>query len=154
MEQDKALIEKIRFYLSDEKKVAEALLLIRNTEKLLEEAKEKVKEKAQEIMDKQETDLINYQITDEDTGEIRQWEIRRILPTTIIEYNPKSVFEVLGEKSFKYLKVSKSTLDTFMKKATLKKQLSFEDVEKITKDSIEKPRKGSITLKEIKPSLN
>jgi len=44
-------------------------------------------------VDRQETYLIIYQITDEETGEIRQWEIR-ILPTTIVEYNLKSVFDV------------------------------------------------------------
>ncbi|EKE25670.1 MAG: hypothetical protein ACD_5C00075G0002 [uncultured bacterium] len=152
MENEKSLIDKVRFYLSDTNKVAEALLLIRNTEKILEEAKEKVKERAVEIMDRENRDLVTYSITDTATGEIREWEIRRDYGSQSKEYRPENVIGALGtEKAFKFLKVSKSSLDTYLKRETAKGALPMELMEMAIKDPIMKMRKGSgVKMREIK----
>ncbi len=152
MEQDKSLIEKVRFYLSDEKKIAEALLLIRNTEKILEEAKDKVKERAVEIMDQKGIELVSYSITDPETGEIREWEVKRDYGTQAKEYRPENVFSVLGDKAFKYLKVGKVKLEKDLAKMSAKGEITMEQVSEATKDPIMSIRKGSgVKLREIKP---
>lgn len=152
MEQEQSLIEKVRFYLSDEKRVAEALLLIRNTEKILEEAKEKVKDRAVELMDKKQIELINYSITDPATGEIREWEVKRDYGTQAKEYRAENVYAVLGDQAFKYLKVGKVKLDKDLAKMSAKGKITMEQVTEATKDPIISIRKGSgVKLQEIKP---
>jgi len=153
MEQEKSLIEKVRFYLSDTTKVAEALLLIRNTEKILEEAKEKVKERAVEIMDREHKDLVTYSITDTSTGEIREWEIRRDYGSQTKKYKAEIVLKILGEKAIKFLEVKKTDIDKFLKRESAKGDLSMELVEEITKQEncVISTRKGSgVKMREVK----
>ncbi len=152
MENNQSLIERVRFYLSDETKVAKALLAIRNAEKMLEEAKERVKEKANEFMDKAQKDVIAYSITDPDTGEIREWEVKRIYGGMTKEYKASEVLKILSERAVPFLKVNKTKLDTYLKKESAKGNLSMELVNEISKEEncILKTRKGSIQLKEVK----
>jgi len=151
MEQEKGLIEKIRFYLNDTSKVAEALLLIRNTEKILEEAKEKVKERAVEIMDQKQIDLISYSITDQETGEIREWEVKRSYGSQAKEYRPENVFEVLGDDAFKYFKVGKVKLEKDLAKLSAKGTLTMEQVTAAVRDPKITQRKGAgVVMREVK----
>lgn len=155
MEQEKSLIEKVRFYLSDPNKVAEALILIRNTEKIIEEAKEKVKERAVEIMDRENKDVHIYSITDKETGEIREWEIRRDYGSQTKKYKAEIVLKILGEKAIKFLDVKKTDIDKFLKRESAKGEISMSDIEEITKveNCVISVRKGSgVKMREIKPT--
>ena len=152
MEQEKSLIDRVRFYLSDEKKIAEALLLIRNSEKVLEEAKEKVKERAVEIMDKKQIELVTYSIVDQKTGEVREWEIRRDYGTQTKEYRAENVFRVLGERAFKYFKVGKVKFEKDLAKMSAKGEITMEQAAEATKDPVMNMKKGSgVKMREIKP---
>ena len=156
MEKEQALIqlkEQARFYISTPERAAEALLFVRELERFAEEIKGKVKERTVEIMDRDGKDLITYSITDETTGEVRSWEVRRSYGTTIKEYRPKKVVSALGmEKAMEFMKVSKSELERFLKKASAKGDISMDQVKLATDDPIEKMRKGAgVILKEVKP---
>ena len=126
---------------------------MRELERFAEEIKGKVKERTVEIMDRDGKDLITYSITDETTGEVRSWEVRRSYGTTIKEYRPKKVVSALGmEKAMEFMKVSKSELERFLKKASAKGDISMDQVKLATDDPIEKMRKGAgVILKEVKP---
>lgn len=140
-----ALTEQIRFYLNTPDKVAQALVLIRNTEKMLEQAKLKVTEKGKEMMDKAQTNVINYETVDPDTGEVISWEVRRMEPTEIFEYNALDIMEVLGKDAFKFFKVSSKVRDEITKRHA-SKAISNDDLIKATKNAKTKTRKGFIKL--------
>ena len=156
MNNEQALIElkeRARFYISTPERAAEALLFIRNLEKFAQEIKEKVKERATKIMDEKQMELMTYSITDPDTGEIREWEIRRSYGSRTTEYRPENVILALGPiMSLKFFKVGKTNLDKFLKKESAKGTITMEQVEKATADPIMGTRKGSgVILKEVKP---
>lgn len=150
-EKIKGIKEQCKFYLNSPEKVAEALLFIRDLEKMTEEVKSSVKERAIELMDKKQTELISYSITDPETGEIREWEVKRDYGTQTKEYRPENVYAVLGEKAFKYFKVSKTVFDKDISKMSAKGELSMQQVEDAVKDPVMKIRKGAgVKMREIK----
>ena len=137
------LREQTRFYISTPEKAAEALLFVRELEKFAEEVKAKVKERTVEIMDRENKELIEYSITDPETGEVREWEVKRSYGTVTKEYRPENVYDALGEDCFAFMKVEKGKLETFLKKASAKGDISMDAVSIATKDPIEKTRKGA-----------
>lgn len=149
------LKEQTRFYLSTPERAAEALLFVRNLKQFAEELENKVKERAVEIMDRENVDRVPYQIVDQETGEVREWEVRRTYDTEVKEYRPGAVVLALGmEEALRFMKVSKTTLDTFLKKASAKGRISMEQVEMAISDPIIKVRKSKgAMLKEIKPTI-
>lgn len=154
-EKSQALIqlkEQARFYISTPERAAEALLFVRELERFAEEIKGKVKERTVEIMDRDGKDLITYSITDDETGEVRSWEVRRSYGTVVKEYRPLKVVSALGmEQAMSFMKVQKSELEKFLKKESAKGTLSMKQVEMATDDPIEKMRKGAgVILKEVK----
>jgi hypothetical protein len=151
-----ALIEKqTRFYLSTPERAAEALLFVRNLERFAKEVKEKVKARTVEIMDKQQTDMIEYQVVDPDTGEVREWKVTRDYGKQSKEYRPANVIEALGmERALPFLKVGKVSLESYLKKASLKGVLTMEEVGKATADPVMKIIKGSgVKITEVKPTI-
>lgn len=149
------LKEQTRFYLSTPERAAEALLFVRNLKRFAEELEDKVKERAVEIMDRENVDRVPYQIVDQETGEVREWEVRRTYDTEVKEYRPGAVVSALGmEEALKFMKVSKTNLDTFLKKASAKGHISMEQVEMAVSDPTIKVRKSKgAMLKEIKPTI-
>lgn len=149
------LKEQTRFYLSTPERAAEALLFVRNLKRFAEELEDKVKERAVEIMDRENVDRVPYQIVDQETGEVREWEVRRTYDTEVKEYRPGAVVSALGmEEALRFMKVSKTTLDTFLKKASAKGHISMEQVEMAISDPTIKVRKSKgAMLKEIKPTI-
>lgn len=146
-----ALKENARFYISTPERAGEALLFVRNLKKFAEEIEEKVKARAVEIMDKENMEVLLYSITDPETGEVREWEVRRSYDTVTKEYRPENVIKALGDEGLKYMKVSKGKLETFLKKASAKKEITMEEVELAVSDPIENKRKGAgVILKEVK----
>ena len=147
-----SLKESMRFYLNSPEKAAEALLFVRKLERFAEEIKGKVKERTVEIMDREGKDLITYSITDNETGEVRSWEVKRSYGTIVKEYRAKNVVRALGaEKAIEFFKVSKSDLERYLKKASAKGEISMKQVETATDDPIEKTRKGAgVILKEVR----
>jgi hypothetical protein len=151
-----ALIEKqTRFYLSTPERAAEALLFVRNLERFAKEVKEKVKARTVEIMDKQQTDMIEYQVVDPDTGKVREWKVTRDYGKQSKEYRPANVIEALGmERALPFLKVGKVSLESYLKKASLKGVLTMEEVGKATADPVMKIIKGSgVKITEVKPTI-
>jgi hypothetical protein len=127
--------EQTRFYLSNPDRCAEALLFVRNLEQFAKEVKDKVKERTVEIMDRENKDVFEYSITDESTGEVRIWSIRRDYDKQTKEYNPENVIKALGEeKAMKFLKVSKTSLDTFLKRESGKGSITMKEVELAVSD--------------------
>lgn len=147
------LKEQARFYISTPERAAEALLFVRELERFAEEIKGKVKERTMEIMDREGKDLITYSITDNETGEVRSWEVKRSYGTIVKEYRAKNVVRAIGaEKAMEFFKVSKSDLERYLKKASAKGEISMKQVETATDDPIEKTRKGAgVILREVKP---
>lgn len=146
--------EQCRFYINSPSKVAEALLFIKSLEKMTEEVKASVKERAVELMEKSNKDILDYSITDFETGEIRDFEIKRSYGSTTVEYLPENVYKVLGEKSFKYLKVAKTAIDRDVKRMSARGEITMEDVDNIVKDPKIKMRKGAgVIMREIKPTI-
>lgn len=148
------LIEKqTRFYLSTPERAAEALLFVRNLERFAKDIKEKVKERTVEIMDRENRDMIEYQVVDPETGEVRDWQVRRDYGKQSKEYRPKNVIEALGiERSLPFLKVSKVNLEKYLAKESAKGIILMELVEKATKDPVIKMIKGSgVKITEVKP---
>lgn len=137
------LKEQTRFYISTPEKAAEALLFVRELERFAEEVKAKVKERTVEIMDRENKELIEYSITDPETGEVREWEVKRSYGSITKEYRPENVYDALGEDCFAFMKVEKGKLETFLKKASAKGDISMETVSLATKDPVEKTRKGA-----------
>lgn len=148
----KALIEKPRFYLSNKDKVAKALIAVRATEKLLEEAKTKIKERAREIMDAEGVKSIPFEAVDSETGRKLQWEVKIVDPTMMKSYDAFQVIKGLGEEKAKqFIKVEGGKLEWYLKKATAMGAVSMEEMAEALKNVKTKPRKGSIQLREIKP---
>lgn len=145
-----ALIEKPRFYLSTPKRIAEALIMIKETEKVLTAAKKKVKERATEILDESGKEIIEYEATNTDTGEMVKFEVRRMPAAVIKEYNPKAVINGLGERAFPFLKVVGGKLDYYLKRGSGMGAVSMQEIEKVKENLTTKHRKGSIQLREIK----
>lgn len=144
------LREQARFYISTPERATEALLFIRNLERFTAEIKEKVKERAVEVMDRDNKELLSFSIVDPETGEVREWEARRSYSTVSKEYRSENVIRALGEKALPFLKVSKTALDRYIKKASFRGEISMEQVESAVADPIEKTRKGAgVIIKEI-----
>lgn len=144
--------EQCRFYINSPEKVAEALLFIKALEKMTEEVKKSVKDRAVELMEKENKEMISYSITDLETGEIKEWEIKRNYGSQTVEYIPENVFKALGEKSFKYFKVAKTNIDRDLKRMSAKGEITMEDVSLATSDPVIKIRKGAgVIMREIKP---
>lgn len=148
-----ALKEQTRFYISTPERAAEALLFVRQLEAFAEEVKAKVKERAIEVMDRENKDLISYQIADPETGEVRQWEMRRAYDTQTKEYRVENVVKALGpEKALPFLSVSKMKLEAFLKKASAKGEITMVQVDEAVRDPLLKIRKGAgVVLREVKP---
>ena len=145
--------EQTRFYLSNPEKCAEALLFVRNLERFAKEVKEKVKERTVEIMEREGSELIEYRTTDPDTGEVRIWEVKRDYGKQVKKYNPGNVIEALGADALKYLNVVKTDLDKYLKKASLKGEITMQQVELATKNPTIKIIKGSgVRITEVKPT--
>lgn len=149
------LKEQTRFYISNPERAAEALLFVRNLEQFAEELKAKVKERAVEIMDRENVERVPYSITDPVTGEVREWEVRRTYATQTAEYRPGAVVSALGmEDAMKFMKVSKTALDTYLKKESARGNISMQQVELAVSDPVIKTRKsGGAMLREIKPTI-
>lgn len=149
------LREQTRFYISNPSRAAEALLFVRNLEQFAEELKAKVKERAVEIMDRENVERVPYSITDPVTGEVREWEVRRTYATQTTEYRPGAVVQALGmEEAMKFMKVSKTSLDTFLKRESARGNISMQQVELAVSDPTIKTRKSSgVMLREIKPTI-
>lgn len=140
-----------RMYISSPERAAEALLFVRQIETLVEEVKKKVKDRAMEIMDEKQQDTISYSITDPETGEIREWEVKRAYASIIKEYRPDNVMTALGPDALEFFSVKKTALDRYLKKASAKKRISMEQVELCVSNPVEKVRKGAgVILREIK----
>ena len=147
------LKEQTRFYISTPERAAEALLFVRNLEDFAERVKESVKERAVRVMDEKNIELMTYSIIDPETGEVKEWELRRAYGTVRKEYRPENVLKALGEKSIGFFKVEKSKLEKFLKTAHAKKEISDEVVTLATKDPVEKSVAGAgVVIKEKKPS--
>jgi hypothetical protein len=145
------LKEQARFYISSPEKAAEALLFIRRLKQFAEEVEEKVKERAVVKMDEIGKDLITYSITDPETGEVREWELRRSYGSMSKEYRAENVLKALGETAVKFLKVNKGDLEKYLKKASAKGEVTMEQVGQATADPVEKMRKGAgVILKEVR----
>lgn len=149
------LKEQTRFYLSTPERAAEALLFVRNLEQFAEELKAKVKERAVEIMDRENVERVPYSITDPMTGEVREWEVRRTYATQVEEYRPGAVVAALGqEEALKFMKVSKTSLDTYLKRESARGNISIQQVEMAVSDPTIKTRKSSgAMLREIKATV-
>lgn len=144
---DKALAvfkEQMRFYLSTPDKVAEALIFIKSAEEYIKEVKVKVKERAVEVMDKNQVESMPYRVVDPDTGEVRDYVMRRDYGKQTKEYNPETVIEVLGvETAVQFLKVGKVGFEKFLKNETSKGSMSMETMAAATKDPVIKTISGS-----------
>ena len=157
MKNDQALTtlkDQSRFYLTTPEKAAEALLFVRELERFAEEIKEKVKERTIKIMDEKQVELITYSTLDESTGEVREWEVRRSYGTTTKEYRPDRVIAAIGvEAALPFIKVSKTALETFLKRKTALGEITMETLEQALADPVEKVKKGAgVILREVKPT--
>lgn len=145
--------EQCRFYINSPEKVAEALLFVKSLEKMTEEVKKSVKERAIELMEKENKEMITYSITDFETGEIKEWEIKRNYGSQTKEYRPENVFKALGEKAFKYYKVAKTDIDRDLRKMSAKGEISMTMIDLAVSDPIIKMRKGAgVIMREVKPT--
>lgn len=143
--------EQTRFYLSNPERCAEALLFVKNLEQYAKEVKEKVKERTVEIMDRENKEMIEYQVVDTDTGEIRMWQVKRDYGKQTKEYNVGNVIEALGMDAKPFLRVAKTDIDKFLKKATAKGDITLQQAELVQKDATIKLIKGSgVKILEIK----
>jgi len=145
--------EYYRFYISTPDKAAEALLFINELEKITKEAKKSVKERVVELMEKSNKEMIPYMAIDPKTGEIMEWEVKRDYGKQIIEYRPENVFKILGEKAFKYFKVSKTAIDKDLKRMSAREEITMQDVDIAVSNPIIKPRSGAgVIMRKIKPT--
>lgn len=149
------LKEQTRFYLSTPERAAEALLFVRELKQFAVELEDKVKERAVEIMDRENIDRVPYSITDPVTGEVREWEVRRTYNQEIKEYRPGAVVTALGmEDALRFMKVSKTALDDYLKKESARGHISMEQVGVAVSDPTIKIRKSKgAMLKEIKATI-
>lgn len=146
------LKEQTRFYLSTPERAAEALLFVRNLENFAKELKEKVKERATEIMDNKNIESLPYQVVDPETGEVREWIVRRDYAKQSKEYRPENVYDALGEDCFAFMKVEKVKLEKHLATQSAQGKLSMEAVSLATKDPLIKTIKGSgVKITEVKP---
>ncbi|MHC1728052.1 MAG: hypothetical protein AB9866_18960 [Syntrophobacteraceae bacterium] len=138
------LKEDARFYISTPERAAEALLFVRELERFASDIKQSIKERAAKIMDEKNMELLTYSITDPDTGEVREWEVRRDYGKQSKEYRPEKVVEAIGiEMATKYFKVSKVKLESYLKKASAKGEITMAQVTLATADPEIKTIKGS-----------
>lgn len=143
--------EQTRFYLNNPEKCAEALLFVRNLERYAKEVKEKVKERTVEIMDREGKEMIEYETLDTDTGEIKVWQVKRDYGKQSKEYVVGNVIEALGVDAKQFLRVAKTDLDKYLKKASLKGEITMQQVELATKNPTIKLIAGSgVRVVEIK----
>jgi len=143
--------EQAKFYLSTPEKAAEALLFVRNLERFAKEIKEKVKERTVEIMDRDHKEVIEYTTCDQETGEVNVWQVKRDYGKTSKEYNPANVLEALGKIAERFLKVTKTDLDKYLKTAQLKGEITMAQVDLAVKDPKIKIIRGSgVIIKEVK----
>lgn len=146
-----ALKEQTRFYLSTPERAAEALLFVRQLEKFAEELKAKIKERATEIMDRQNMETLPYQVVDPETGEVREWIVRRDYAKQSKEYRPENVYDALGEDCFAFMKVEKGKLEKYLATASAQGKITMEAVGLATKDPLIKTIKGSgVKITEVK----
>ena len=146
-----ALKKQTRFYLSTPERAAEALLFVRQLEKFAEELKAKVKERAVEIMDRENVETLPYQIVDPETGEVREWIVRRDYAKQSKEYRPENVYDALGEDCFAFMKVEKGKLEKFLATASAQGKITMEAVGLAVKDPLIKTIKGSgVKITEVK----
>jgi hypothetical protein len=149
-ENPNALIEQPKFRLKTKEDVATALLLVRNTKKIVEEMEKRIKEKAEAIMEEEMITEIELDTFEKKTGEINKWQIRKVEPTVSKAYNPQSVINALGEEAYKFLTVGKTKLEGYLKKMTAQGKLPMSVCDKASENFVEKPIKGKIIFKEIK----
>lgn len=146
-----ALKEQTRFYLSTPERAAEALLFVRQLEKFAEELKAKIKERATEIMDRENMETLPYQVVDPETGEVREWIVRRDYAKQSKEYRPENVYDALGEDCFAFMKVEKGKLEKYLATASAQGKITMETVGLATKDPLIKTIKGSgVKITEVK----
>lgn len=147
-----ALREQTRFYLSTPERAAEALLFVRNLERFAAELKEKIKERAVEILDRENKEVIEYQVVDPDTGEVRDWQVRRDYGKQSKEYRPENVIKAIGEEAaVRFFKVGKTDLERYLKLASAKGDITIEQVEQAVADPLIKTIKGSgVRITEVK----
>jgi hypothetical protein len=155
MKQEHALVqleEQARFYISTPERAAEALLFCKRLKTLQERIEASVKERAVKIMDDKNMELLHYSVTDPDTGEIREWEVRRSYGTQTKEYRPEKVVEALGlPVALKFFKVGKTALEKYLKKGVSKGDLQEFQAFKAVEDPIIKTKKGSgVIMREVK----
>lgn len=155
MKQDHALIElkeQARFYISSPEKAAEALLFCKRLEQFAAEIKESVKERATKMMDESDKESIIYTITDQETGEVREWSIKRDYDKEMKEYRPENVIAAFGIYTvLPFIKIGKTALDNFMKKAVSKGAITDAQTFAAVADPIIKKKKGSgVIMREIK----
>jgi hypothetical protein len=144
--------EKTRFYISTPDRAAEALLFCKNLENFAEEIKKSVKERTVKLMDEQGNDSMIYTITDQDTGEVREWSVKRDYNKETKEYRIDNVIEAFGiDIAKKFMKIGKTDLDRFMKKEVSKGTITSEQTFIAVSDPIVKVKKGSgVIMREIK----
>lgn len=155
MNYDQSIIsikEQARTRIATVEDAGKALVFAKQLMKFAKEVEEKVKDRAKEIMDEKNVELISCQAVDMTTGEVQQFEARRSYGSITKEYRPENVIAALGiENAQKYLKVSKKTLETYLKKATAKGEISMEVMQEALKDPIEKMKKSSgVVIRPVK----
>lgn len=147
-----ALIERPRFQIRTKDDVAKALLMIRNTKKLVEELEENVKERAKALMEKENVSVITLETLDQKTGEVQNWEIRKTEASNTEEYRPENVIAAIGiESAAKFLKVKGGDLKKYLTTESAKGNLSMERVEQAVSNPTIVTRKGMISVREVKP---
>ena len=143
--------EKARFYIDTPEKAGEALLFAKNLSNIIKEIDTSVRERASKVMDDKNISLLEYEIVDPNTGEIKNWEIRKQEATELKEYRAENFIQALGENAIQFLTVSKTKADNYLKKASAKNEISMQQVEQATSNPIIKLKKGSIVVRELKP---
>ena len=81
--------------------------------------------------------------------EFGNYQITRIEPSESVEYYAPSVILALGmERAISFLKVSGGKLEGYLKKASLKGAVTFEEIEKCKEKSGIKRKAGYIKIQE------
>lgn len=154
---DKALEvlrEQTRMYLSTPERAAEALLFVRNLENFAKELKDKVKDRAKELMDRDNIDAMPFSITDPDTGEVREWIVRRDYDKQSKEYRPENVYDALGEDCFAFMKVEKGKLEKHLTRQISMGKIKDEVMFLAYKDPLIKTINGSgVKMTEVKATI-
>jgi hypothetical protein len=102
-------------------------------------------------MDKENVETLPYRLVDPDTGEVREWIVRRDYAKESKEYRPENVYDALGEDCFSFMKVEKVKLEKYLVAQSAQGKLSMEAVTLATKDPKIKTIKGSgVKITEVK----